>query len=33
LKLNDAYRSFTMVTLLQGFTGLIVTLVLYQIMV
>ena len=33
LKLNDAYRSFTMVTLLQGCTGLAMTLVLYQILV
>jgi len=33
LKLNDAYRSFTMVTLLQGCTGLVVTLVLYYILV
>ncbi len=33
LKLNDAYRSFTMVTLLQGCTGLVVTLALYYILV
>ncbi len=33
LTLSDAYRSFTVVTLLQGFTGLVTTLILYSLLV
>lgn len=32
LTLSDAYRSFTVVTLLQGLTGLVTTLVLYSLL-
>ena len=32
LTLSDAYRSFTLVTLLQGLTGLVTTLILYSLL-